>query len=327
MLPLVLAATTACEAEDAPGAPVVALLVPGGSDRWEQVELPALGEALAEGCADCEVVVLDAERDAERQLDQVAQAVDGGADALVVAPVDAGAGAALVEAAGSVPVVAYGEVLAGADEVVAPDPAAVGAVQAEAVLAALPERPRGRAVVLTGDADEAGAQASAAQRALERAGLAVEVADAGADVVDALGSRAPVAVVAADDATAGEALEALGAAAGRAGTVVVGAGADLDGVRRVVAGEQRATVHVPSRGLAAAAGALAAGLVGGTAPAEGGASTGAPGEEPPVGEGAPAPVAVTADRVAQVLVRDGYAVLEALCSGSTRRACERLGLV
>lgn len=322
---LAAAATSACQAEEAAD-PVVAVLVPGGADRWEQVDVPAISAAVAAGCEACEVVVLDAEGDAARQADQVEQAVEGGADALVLAPVDAGA-AGLVSAAGEVPVVAYGQALAGADEVVAAAPQAVGEAQAQAVLDALGQRPRGRVVVLTGPADGAAAQASAAQRLLERAGLTPDVAPAGADPAAAVRGRAPVAVVAADDVQAGEALAAL---PGRARVVVVGAGADLDGVRRVVAGDQRATVHVPSRGLAAAAGALAAGLVGGTPPEPTASGSADPSKEEPAddaGEPAvPEPVVVTADRVAQVLVRDGYATIEALCAGSTRRACERLGL-
>jgi len=170
------ASLTACEADDA-GPPVVALLVPGGADRWEDVDVPALGAAVAEGCADCEVVVYDAEADPARQSAQVEEAVEAGADALVLAAVDPSAGGALVTAAGGVPVVAYEHALPGAEQVVAPDRTALGRVQAEAALAALPERPRGRALVVAAAGGGPGAeeQVGATRSALEEAGLAVDV--------------------------------------------------------------------------------------------------------------------------------------------------------
>nr|WP_246283815.1 substrate-binding domain-containing protein [Nocardioides perillae] len=308
------------------------MLADDARPHWQARTVPAFEAQLSRACPECRLVTHVADGDAAVQADQLAEAVEDGADAVVLAPTSATAGAELVASADEVPVVALDGALPGAAHVVTTDGAAVGRQQAAAVVAALGgARDARRARVLLLDGADSGAEQarrSALRQALRRAGvrpvdaagLTDQGAAAAAEAVRAAGGAGAVdAVVAASDVQAGGAREALGARR----VPVVGAGADLDAVRRLVTGAQAATVWSDDRALGSRAAAVAGALAAGLEPRP------RPGTE--VVAGVPtdvvAPRPVTLDEVARLLVRRGVVSVEEVCDADTRAACERAGLV
>lgn len=314
-------------------APTVALLLADDArPHWQARTVPAFESQLTRTCPACRLVTHVADGDADRQAEQLAEAVEEGADAVVLAPVSPATGAALVADAADVPVVALDGALPGAAHVVTTDGAAVGRQQAAAVVAALggPRAARGaRVLLLDGAASGAEQARRTALRSALRAGRLRPVPAAAGEDLDAEAATRAVraarragavdAVVAASDVQAGGARQALGARP----VPVVGADADLDAVRRLVTGAQAATVWGDERSLGARAAAVAGALATGLEPR--------PQESTTVVAGVPtdvvAPQPVTLDEVARLLVRRGVVSVEEVCDAATRGACERAGLV
>lgn len=334
-----LVATTAlagCRTEVAPivddGTTVAVLLADDAGARLRVRGVPALEQRLARACPECGLVVEVAGGDAALQADQLDAALEEGADAVVLQATSAEAGDALVEEAGEVPVVAYDRPLPGADHAVAVDGAALGRVQAEAALTALGSGARG-ARVLALDAAPGGAAEQARRQALEKSlgaagarvvageATAVSAAEARAATAARLRRGDVDAVVAASDVQAEGALAALGGR--RSGVVVVGAGADLAAVRRLLTGAQEATVWADERAMAGRAADVAAAL--------------ALGEPVPQAEGTTrvagmptdlvTPRPVTVGEVARLLVRRDVVSIAEVCDARTRTACQRAGLL
>jgi D-xylose transport system substrate-binding protein len=343
----VLAPLTGCQDDAAPGRDrtvVAVLLADDEPPRWTERDLPALERRLAGACPECTVVTHVADGDPALQARQLEESLAEGADAVVLQATTAEAGEELVVAADQVPVVAYDRFVPGAAHLVGGNGAAVGRQQARAVLRALGGADggaRGAGVLLVdgvgGNAAEA-ARRSAVRRALRDAGVRVldtlDPASAGAEearrwtsgVLVQRGPAAVDAVIAASDLQAGAVLRAFRAAGvGPAALpVVVGQGADLEAVRRLVTGRQLLTVWTDAREMAGRTAQVAAALARGKDVPEGAGTTRQV-------EGVPtdvvAPVAVGRDDVAQVLVRQGAVSIEELCDAATRPACQRAGLV
>lgn len=95
--------------------PTVALLVADGAGS-RAVDVEQFTDRVESTCDECRVQVYDAEGDADTQRSQARQAEADSADVVVVVPVDADALAAAVGR--EAPVVALGELVAGADRFV-----------------------------------------------------------------------------------------------------------------------------------------------------------------------------------------------------------------
>ena len=262
-------------------------------------------------------------------------AVADGADVIVVEALTSDVGEEVVVAAGSVPVVAFDRFVAGADWYVGYNRADTGAAVADAV--AREVGARDEVLVVAGssiDADvdvvEQGLSDSLAGHDVEvRAELAAATGTAAearewvlAELEDADGP--PVgAVLAATDEQARGVVEAFAAARlPRPWPLVTGAGGELDAVRRVVAGDQTLTVHMPVARTAESAADVALSLVS----AAGGDDLAGAAEV----EGVPAllydPVLVSATNVTDRVVRDGTFTPEEICAGDLEAACARLGI-
>jgi D-xylose transport system substrate-binding protein len=217
---------------------------------------------------DAGVLVETAERDDAKQLQQAESLLERNVKALVIVPHSSEAAGKIVEAAKkrSVPVISYDRLILNADVdlYMSYDNRAVGELQAQYLRN---RAPSGNYILLGGAPTDYNAkliregQLAALDDAIKRGDIKI-VADPWtpdwrADEAEKLTAAAlkkaqnkVAAIVASNDITAGGAIKAL-EKAGLAGKVLVsGQDANLEAVRRLVAGTQAMTVYKPLRPLA-----------------------------------------------------------------------------
>jgi D-xylose transport system substrate-binding protein len=234
-------------------------------ERWQR-DRDLFVERAKELGAD--VLVKAANGDAALQEQQAREMLNDGVKVLVVVPVDTEKAAAIASAAAEkkVPVISYDRLIRNADVTlyVSFDNVKVGRMQAEYLLN---QAPKGSYILIGGSPTDNNAKLLR-QGQMEmlnsgiKAGSIKIVADPWADGWSAEKAKEETAaalkkannkvaaVIASNDGTAGGAIEAL-TAAGLAGKVPVsGQDAELDALRRIVAGTQAMTVYKPIRPLA-----------------------------------------------------------------------------
>lgn len=213
------------------------------------------------------VEVRDGGGDHAGQLEAARELLDAGVKVLVVVPHDLAKAGEIVAlaAARKVPVISYDRLIRDADVAlyVSFDNVKVGRMQAEALLTAAP---RGNYVLLGGSPTDNNAklvrdgQLEVLKPAIDSGAIKViaepwvlnwDTALARDEMTSALKkSRAIVAVVASNDATATGAAEALAAAKLSGKVALSGQDADLAACQRIIAGTQTMTVYKPLRSLA-----------------------------------------------------------------------------
>jgi D-xylose transport system substrate-binding protein len=311
---------------------VIALMLPdSGATRWTERDQVVFEQVVEARCPRCRVEVSMAEADPNLQERQLAQALDAGADAIVLAAVSSEAGESLLQSAGAVPVIAYDRFIAGADYYVSFDNAAVGRLQAEALVAATPAHPR--LLVLNGAQGDPNATAMeiAAGKVFNAAGARVLATERPEDwhtdtaqkwvtaQIERLGDNPIDGVYAGNDAQASGVIQAL-KATGHQLVPVTGQDGEIGALQRIVTGEQTMTVYKSVTDEATSAAELAVHLV-----------LGQEVEDTTQVEGVPSylfePVAVTVANLADTAVRDGAVTIDELCAPpGVRRACERQGI-
>ncbi|HQY34425.1 substrate-binding domain-containing protein [Actinotalea sp.] len=343
LLTLLTAATVlalaACAVPADSQAPTIALLLPESkTSRYEGIDRPVFEEVVAERCAECRVLYANAGQDAARQQQQAESALTQGAQVLVLGAVDASAAQSIVTAAAErgVAVIAYDRFIADAplDFFVAYDPVRVGQLQGQALVAAVgPTEPGEGILVVQGastDPNVAGLRTGLAS-ALEGSGLTVlaehETPDWSPDkaqewVQGQLTQFAGrvVGVYAANDGTAGGAISAMRAAGLDPVPPVTGQDAELAAIQRIVAGDQYMTVYKAISQQARTAAELSVRILRGEVPA-------ATVEVQGIPSVLLAPVAVTRERVAEVIVGGGVHSAAEICVEPYTAACRELGLV
>jgi D-xylose transport system substrate-binding protein len=245
--------------------PKIGLLMDTLDERWQRDRDLFVERAQQ---LDADVLVEAAERDDAKQVQQAESLISRGVQALVVIPHSAEKAAQIVELAKkrNVPVIAYDRLIlqADVDLYLSYDNKKVGEQQAQYLRN---QAPQGNYILLGGAPTDHNAkliregQLAALDDAVKRGDIKIVanpwVEDWRADVATKLTAEAlkkarnqVVAVVASNDTTAGGAITAL-EAVGLAGKVFVsGQDANLDAVRRLLAGTQAVTVYKPLRPLA-----------------------------------------------------------------------------
>lgn len=329
-LMLVCLGLTACSRPD----PVlVALLVPtANAERWETIDEPAFRARVEQTCRGCEYTTYSADGDASLQGEQFDEAIDDGADLVVLAAVDAAEAESWVDDT-EVPVLAYDRFVTGATYFVSHDTDQIGVLQAQTIVDELDGQ--GRVLMVNGAVDDPNAAAvkRAAHGVIDASDLVVvdeidpltssaeEAHDWVATALTQAGPRTIDAVYAANDVQAGGVVDALREAGlgGRDVPVVTGQDADLDAVRRLVTGEQTMTVYTSIREQAHQAADIAVAVLAGEE-VEGGEDH----------EGVRAwifdPQAVSLQTLTDTVVREGLWSIGDICEGAVRARCERLGL-
>ncbi|MCC3377545.1 D-xylose ABC transporter substrate-binding protein [Cohnella sp. REN36] len=241
-------------------------------ERWRKDRdmFRAAGEALG-----AEVIIMAANNDDANQISQVETMISQGVDILVVTPHNAEAAATIVKKAHSagIKVLAYDRLIKNADIdlYVSFDNEKVGELQANAIKALVP---RGKYVYIGGADTDNNAHLfkkgvfNVLQPYIDRGDITIVYDQWSKDwtprsalsnmreALRANGNRID-ALIAANDATAGGAIEAL-AEQGLAGRIpVAGQDAELAAIRRIAGGGQTMTVYKPIKLLADKAAELA----------------------------------------------------------------------
>ncbi|GAA2119389.1 substrate-binding domain-containing protein [Nocardioides bigeumensis] len=291
----------------------------------------AFAERVVSRCPDCVI----ADDYAGSTGADVRAAVADGADVIVARATSAVAGAEVVDAAGSIPVVAVDVLIDDAAWYVGFDRTSAGVAVADAMSRQLGDR--GGALLLGGsavdrdtDVIESGLRDGLTGHGVDvlaeldaTTATADEARDWVAEQLEGPGGKQVAAVVAASDAQALGVLEAFEAAGlPRPWPLVAGIGGDLEAVRRVVAGDQTFTVHVPVTQTAQRAADVALSFASADPGADLTDSTELSGVPAYVFE----PVVVSVGSVTDTVVRDGTYTTEEICAGDLEEACADLGI-
>jgi D-xylose transport system substrate-binding protein len=323
----------------------IAFLLPDTQDiRYESQHVPIFEATLKSMCADCTVDYRNAHEDAAAQLSQAEAALAGGANVLVLDPVDGTTASAIAGKARArhVPVIAYERLILNTpaiDYFVSFDNAAVGQLQADGLLAALKGKTNPTIVMINGDPGDniakllkQGVQTILGNKV--NIAKAYDTPQAGpntaqtemADALTALHDKVD-AVYAADDTSAGGAFAALSAAAVKPLPPITGDGAELAAVQRILAGEQYMTVYRPIRAEAEAGAQLAYDLAYGvTVPASMTGGNTADNGSTMVPAVLVSPVAVTRQTIISTVIADGFWTRADLCTDQYAAACAAVGI-
>jgi D-xylose transport system substrate-binding protein len=143
--------------------------------------------------------------------------------------------------------------------------------------------------------------------------------------ITALGKNGFVGVYAANDGTGGGAIAAMKSAGIDPKKIpVTGQDAELAAIQRIIAGEQFMTVYKPIKPLAEKAAEWAVGLVNGTKPTD--ATDKENNGQIDVPTLKLAVVAVTKDKVADTVIKDGFWKASDVCKGQYAAACKALNI-
>ena len=314
----------------------IALLMPGAPTmREEAFDRRTFTDRVTALCDTCTVDFYSADQDAARQAEQLATAKSSGAGVIVLDAVDPFTVTTLVSGAQEIgiAVIGYDTLIEGLDYYIGFDHAIGGELQAKALLRAT--RDTGNLVMVNGSPiDPAAVQIKQAAHQVIDTSRATVVGE-----YDALESkdRATRAwfdnlllfyppdqiqgVNAGSDDLAGVAVSSLVDAGASRDDLppITGYGAQLDGIRRIIAGEQLMTVYEP---IVPATGRTAEVAVAALQGQDPGAATDLDG----VAAYLLPPVPVTADDVEDTVVADGYWSLAMICRAPYARACKSAGL-
>ncbi|MDR7324939.1 sugar ABC transporter substrate-binding protein [Catenuloplanes niger] len=320
----------------------VGLLLPESrTTRYDTFDRPYIEARIGEVCANCEVLYRNADSDAAQQATQAAELLAQDIRVLILDAVDATAAASVVtdaEARG-VPVVAYDRLATGpVDYYVSFDNEKVGQVQAQSLLDALGGERTRPIVMINGapaDPNAAGFKRGAHSvldgkvtigREFDATDWSAEAARTGmAAAITALGAERIGGVYAANDGTAGGAIEALKAAGVTDLPPVTGQDAEIAAIQRILAGEQHSTIYKAIKPQATVAADMAVAAATGTAYA-GQATTVTDNGTAKVTSVLLPPVSVTRANVKDTVVADGFYTAPQLCTGSYAAACHEAGI-
>jgi D-xylose transport system substrate-binding protein len=323
----------------------VGLLLPeSGTTRYDTFDRPYIEARLGEACADCEVLYRNADSDAAKQATQAQELLDQDIRVLILDAVNAASAVSIVAdaASRSVPVVAYDRLAHGpVDYYVSFDNEKVGQVQAQSLLDALAANgttASGPIVMVNGAPTDPNAAAyrNGAHSVLDgkvtigdefdsrdwsagqaRAGMEAAIAK--------LGATAIAGVYAANDGTAGGAIEALKSAGVTKLPPVTGQDAEIAAVQRILSGEQYSTIYKAIKPQATVAADMAVAAATGVRYA-GRPTTIVDNGTRKVTSVLLPPVAVTRANVKDTVVADGFYTAPQLCTGVYATACQEAGL-
>jgi D-xylose transport system substrate-binding protein len=322
----------------------VGLLLPESkTSRYEQFDHPLFEAALKKGCPDCDLQYANADQDASQQQSQAESMLTKGVDVLVLDPVDGAAAEAIVNKAKSqnVPVVSYDRLASGpVDYYVSFDNERVGELQGTALLKAITESGKspkdGDIVMINGSPTDPNAAQfkKGAHSVLDgKVNIAKEydTPDWSPDKAQTEMQQAltatdsdPIGVYSANDGMAAGIVAAMKSAGINPLPPLTGQDAQIDGIQRVVTGDQAMTVYKAIGPEAQAAADMAIALIKGddypdaTDKVDNGSGQ--------IPSQLLTPVAVTKDNVKDTVVKDGFYTVADICTKQYAQACKDAGL-
>jgi len=323
----------------------IALLLPESKTaRYETQDRPLFEAKVKALCSSCQVVYSNADQDASKQQQQAEAALTQGVKVMVLDPVDGAAAAAIVTQANAkkVPVISYDRLLLNSkpDYYVEFNSPSVGKIQGRQLVSKLKaDGKQGSIVMINGAPTDNNAKLfkQGAHSVIDSSGFKVakeyDTPDWSPDkaqsemeqAITAVGKGKFVGVYAANDGTAGGAIAAMKSAGIDPKTIpTTGQDAEVAGIQRILAGEQYMTVYKPLKPLAEKAAEWAVGLTKGQKPADATATENngkvdVPTLKLPV-------VAVTASKVKNTVIKDGFWKVAEICTSAYKAACAKYGI-
>ncbi len=317
----------------------VGLLLPETkTTRYEAFDHPLFEQALKEQCPDCTLEYANSDQDASQQQSQAESMLTKGIDVMVLDPVDGEAAQAIVNKAESqgVPVVSYDRLASGpVSYYVSFDNEKVGELQGQALLDEVGD---GASIVMINGAptDPNAAQfKSGAHSVLDgKVDIAKEfdTPDWSPDkaqteaqsAITALGKENIDGFYSANDGMAAGIVAAMQGAGIPLSTPLTGQDAQVDGIQRVLAGEQSMTIYKAIEPEAQAAAAMAVALLQGEDYPD--ATESIDNGTTDVPSQLLEPVVVTADNVQDTVIKDGFYEPSDICTGQYAAACKKAGI-
>jgi D-xylose transport system substrate-binding protein len=313
------------------------------TSRYEQFDHPLFEAALKKGCPDCTLDYANADQDAAQQQSQAESMLTKGVDVLVLDPVDGAAAEAIVNKAKSqdVPVVSYDRLASGpVDYYVSFDNERVGELQGQALLSAIKSsggNPKdGSIVMINGSPTDPNAAQfkKGAHSVLDgKVDIAKEydTPDWSPDKAQTEMQQAltatdsdPIGVYSANDGMAAGIVAAMKSAGLDPLPPLTGQDAQIDGIQRVVDGDQAMTVYKAIGPEAQTAADMAISLIKGEDYAK--ATEKVDNGTLDVPSTLLTPVAVTKDNVMDTVVKDGFYSVSDICTKQYASACKAAGL-
>jgi D-xylose transport system substrate-binding protein len=333
------------------GAGKIAILLPETKTaRYETQDLPNFKAKLTSLGFDVtnNLIYSNANQDASAQQQQAEAALTNGAKVLVLDPVDSAAAAAIADAAKAqnVPVISYDRLITGSANVnyyISFDNVQVGKLQATALMTALAGVTNPTIVMINGSPTDNNAKlfkqgAHSVFDPLVAAGTLTiakeyDTPDWSPDQAQTEMTQALTAlnnkvdgVYAANDGTAGGAFAAMKAAGLTTFPPLTGQDAQVDGIQRILSGQQYMTVYKAIKPEAEAAAELAYDLATGTTVP----STMVTGTTNNGSIDVPSilltPVSVTKDNVESTVIADGFWKVSDICTPDFAAACAAAGV-
>jgi D-xylose transport system substrate-binding protein len=322
----------------------IGLLLPESkTTRYEAFDHPLFQAKLKELCSSCKLLYANSNQDAAQQQSQAESMLTQGAKVLVLDPVDGKAAQAIVSKAKAqnVPVVSYDRLASGPiDYYVSFDNMRVGQLQGEALLKELQKGgspDRGPIMMINGSPTDpnAGQFKKGAHSVLDgkvKIGKEFDTADWSPDkaqteaeqAITSLGKDKIIGIYSANDGMAAGIAAAVQDAGISPFPPMTGQDAQLDGIQRIVAGQQSMTVYKAIKPEAEAAAAMAVALLQGNDYAQ--ADKKIDNGTLQVPSQLLTPVAVTKDNIKDTVVADGFYKIGEICKGQYAAACKKAGL-
>lgn len=325
----------------------IALLLPESKTaRYESQDRPDFTAKLKELCSGCDLIYSNADQDAAKQQSQAEAALTNGAKVIVLDPVDSASAASIVTRASQqrVPVISYDRLILNSKPAyyISFDNVKVGQLQGQALVDKLrTDGKRGSIVMINGAPTDNNAKLfkQGAHSVIDKSGLKVakeyDTPDWSQDkaqsemeqAITALGKNGFVGVYSANDGNAAGIVAAMKSNGVDPTKIpITGQDAQLDGVQRILAGQQYMTVYKAIKPEAEAAAQLAVNLLNGQKPANGvvnGTTNNGTIDVPSV---LLRPVSVTKDNVKDTIVADGFWKPSQICVGQYAAACKSAGI-
>jgi len=322
----------------------IALFLPESkTTRYEAFDRPLFEAKVKALCSDCQLLYFNADQDAAKQQQQVEAALTQGANVLVLDAVDAAAVAPLVNQAKQrkVPVIAYDRLISGIDYAyyVSFNNVRVGEMQGQALLDAMNAQgstAKGKVVFINGaPTDPSSADyKKGAHSVLDgkvQIGREFDTPDWSPDkaqqqmeqAITALGRDNIVGVLSANDGMAGGAIAAMKRAGFAKLPPITGQDAELAAVQRILTGEQYMTIYLDIRTEAEKSAELAVALSKGETPA---AATTVDNGTAKIPAFLLDPIAVTADKIKDTIIKDGFYKVAQICTAEVAAACTKQGI-
>jgi D-xylose transport system substrate-binding protein len=326
------------------GGKIAFLLPESKTARYETQDRPLFEKDVKALCSSCEVVYSNADQDASKQQQQAEAALTQGVKVMVLDPVDGAAAAAIVNQANAknVPVISYDRLLLNSkpDYYVEFNSPTVGKLQGQALVDKLKkDGKKGSIIMINGAPTDNNAKLfkQGAHSVIDGSGFKVakeyDTPDWSPDkaqsemeqAITAVGKGKFVGVYAANDGTAGGAIAAMKSAGINPKTIpVTGQDAEVAGIQRILAGDQYMTVYKPIPPMAKKAAEWAVMLVQGKKPSDATATENNGKIKVPTLKIDVTPV--TADKVKDTVIKDGYWKPSDICTGAYKSACAKFGI-